>query len=308
MNTLLSQRIANGVYVVAAALFFTACAQRHVPSQSRIEKLFDTFYAFHRDATRDDPTALALASRVVNRYRLDFAAYQTPATVQTVGTGDLSFLFRAADIAFSYAISGDMLDDMQLDVDELHRRGITREDRKFYAALIENRLFDRARAFAQSQSLGSIEIAPHIRDATTGAGPTALFVKNGGRVLVRQTVDLSNNQIVVVSSPFCHFSQRAVRSLEHDAALAPLFRDHALWIVPPDEGTPFSSVADWNQAHPIGPMKYTYRREEWPMVDRWETPVFYFFRNGHVVGKVTGWPKEGHKAEIRQSLKAAGLI
>jgi hypothetical protein len=55
-------------------------------------------------------------------------------------------------------------------------------------------------------------------------------------------------------------------------------------------------------------MEFAYKREEWPMIERWETPVFYFFRDGRVVGKVIGWPVAGRKNEIRRSLRRAGLL
>lgn len=77
---------------------------------------------------------------------------------------------------------------------------------------------------------------------------------------------------------------------------------------PPDESTPFLTVAQWNRVHPNEQMQFAYRREDWPMVDRWETPVFYFFKDGRVVGKVNGWPATGRKAEIRRSMTLAGLM
>lgn len=44
------------------------------------------------------------------------------------------------------------------------------------------------------------------------------------------------------------------------------------------------------------------------MLDRWETPTFYFFRQGKVVAKVVGWPGRGRKPEVRSALKLVGLL
>jgi hypothetical protein len=199
---------------------------------------------------------------------------------------------------------------MQLDLAELRRRGIAHagDDAKVYAALVEIRYFDRARVFARLHPRAPVESVPVVTDDGARNAPTALLVHAGGSKLERAPVHLGNGRIIVVSSPLCHFSQRAVRSIESDAALRPLFHDHAVWVVPPDQSTPFATVAKWNRVHPYEAMAVAYRREEWPMIDLWETPVFYFLRDGRVVSKVIGWPVAGRKAEIKRSLKLAGLI
>jgi hypothetical protein len=200
---------------------------------------------------------------------------------------------------------------MQLDLTELRRRGAAREENyeKVFAALIETRYFGEARRLAKLHPLSSIEVVPIIADSIVPAGPTTLLVEDGGKRLERKVVDLKGSRrIVVVSSPLCHFCQRAIHSIEGDAVLRPLFREHARWIVPPDESTSFSTVAQWNRDHPNEQMEFVYRREEWPMVQRWEIPVFYFFKDGRVVGSVSGWPVAGRKAEIRRSMRLAGLM
>ena len=44
------------------------------------------------------------------------------------------------------------------------------------------------------------------------------------------------------------------------------------------------------------------------MIDYWGTPTFYFLQNGVVRAKVTGWPKEGRRAELLAALRQVGLI
>jgi hypothetical protein len=175
--------------------------------------------------------------------------------------------------------------------------------------LIQIRYFNQARAFVRLHPRASRTAVPVVGDDSTRQGPTALLVHAGGSKLERKSVDLrSGRRIVVISSPLCHFSQRAVRSIEGDAALRPLFHDHAIWVVPPEQSTPFATVAEWNRLHPNESMAVAYRREEWPMVDRWENARVLFFRDGRVVSKVIGWPVAGRKAEIRRSLRLAGLL
>jgi len=298
-------------YLFAAVVTCTlmACSHRQAVRPASIEATFNRFYEFEGRAYRGDPTTLALASRIRNRYRTDFSRYQTSDALRTVGNDDLVLLFRAADIAFFYTVSPFTLRDLQLDSAELHRRGVAREalDERLYAALIESRHFAEAQAFARLHPSLQGDSVARVSDRSRAA-PTALLVRGRGATLERRSVDINKNRIVVVSSPLCHFSQHAVRSIEADQFLRERFRDHALWLVPPDESTTFSTVAKWNQVHPNEAMQFAYRREEWPMIDRWETPVFYFFRNGRVVAKVIGWPAAGRKAEIRRALRISRLV
>lgn len=298
-----------GFLVLSAAL--AACYGSPETRLSPVESAFNGFDQFQRSVVQSDPPTQTVASRINDRYRAEFSPYQTTAEVAKLGNDDLSLLFRAAHMAFIYSVAPQPLRDMQLDLAELHRRGISRaaNDAEAYASLIQIRHFDQARAFASLHPRASLDRVPVVADMSTRQGPTVLLVHAGGSKLERMTVDLETKaRIVVVSSPLCHFSQRATRSIESDATLRPLFHDHAVWVVPSDQSTPFRTVAKWNQAHPRESMTVAYRREEWPMVDRWETPVFYFFQKGHVVDKVIGWPVAGRKAEIRRGLRRSGLL
>ena len=307
-----SRRVLKTVCFLILSAACVACAPSRETRLSSVESAFNSFDRFQRSVVQSDPPTRTVASRINERYRAAFSPYQTSAALSKLGNADVALLFRAAHMNFFYGVSAPTLSDMQLDLAELRRRGKAHDadDADVYGSLIQIRYFDQARAFARRHPRAvSFEAVPVVADESTGQGPTALLVHAGGSKLERRSVDLrSGRRIVVVSSPLCHFSQRAVRSIEADAALRPLFHEHAVWVVPPDQSTPFETVATWNRVHPHESMAVAYRREEWPMVDRWETPVFYFFRDGRVVGKVIGWPVAGRKAEIRRSLKGAGLM
>ena len=306
------RRLAGFASSLVLTLSLTACSTS--PDRkpiSPVESAFDSFAQFQDSVVRGDPLTRIAASEIDDRYRALFSAYQTSTALAKLGSDDVILLFRAARADFLYSVLPTALDDMRRDLAELHRRGTARQDddENVYAALVESRLFDEARAFAKLHRLVSVEPVPDFVDNAVRTGPTRLLVRDGGKKLVRTSTDLASGPlIVVIASPLCHFCQRAIRSIESDPSLRPFIRSHSLWVVPPDQSTPFATVAAWNRAHPHEQMAYAYRREEWPMVERWETPVFYFFTAGKVVSKVRGWPVSGRKAEIRRSLRLAGLI
>jgi len=64
----------------------------------------------------------------------------------------------------------------------------------------------------------------------------------------------------------------------------------------------------WNREHRDYPVALVVRQTEWTFVDYWNTPTFYFLKDGVVVEKVVGWPKAGHRDELLSASRKAGLI
>lgn len=103
------------------------------------------------------------------------------------------------------------------------------------------------------------------------------------------------NGIIVVSNPLCGYSNAASTAISLDPVLAEGFED-ALWLVPPEGDLRVREVGDWNRAHPSQRMVLTYDWLDWPEIDDWSTPAFYFFAGGRLVEKVIGWPLDGSRA------------
>jgi len=68
--------------------------------------------------------------------------------------------------------------------------------------------------------------------------------------------------------------------------------------VPPMRQLHVDRVALWNKLHPTQVMALAYKTKNWPIIDDWSTPIFYFVRNGIVVDKVVGWPKDGRNTPL----------
>ena len=113
--------------------------------------------------------------------------------------------------------------------------------------------------------------------------------------------------IVAVSHPMCGPSRRAMAAIEADAGLARIFRGNAHWIAPADRRLHLDVLRAWNQDHPLTQFAVAWRRDEWPQIDHWATPTFYFFARGDLVAKVSGWPDEGRHEELMAAARAAGI-
>ena len=196
---------------------------------------------------------------------------------------------------------------------ELARRKVATAENyeEMYGVDVEVRRFDEARALAARHPSAKMEALPVIRAAANLASgaPTELVVDAHEAAVTRQAVELSTPaQIVVIGHPDCHFTSNAATAIEADPVLRDVFRGHAKWIAPPMMKFLLADVQRWNRERPELPMSMAFRRDEWPSLDRWAMPTFYFLQHGQVIGEVHGWPKAGHRDELVANAKAIGLL
>ncbi len=287
-----------------------ACSTHSAPDTSDIEQRYNTLYSLENRLLKSDDSTRTISTQFAESYDDMISSIQKPHKVGSLATTDVQFLFTSASLAQFYSFNPKYVRDMQLDLNELHRRQVaTQADyTDLYAALIGSRMFAEARRLEAKRPLANGPI-PDYRDDSSSGSLTDLVVGPHGTALTRQNVSLPATAIVVVVSPLCHFSQSAIRTIESDSTLRPIFRTHALWLVPPDDAsTGFDTIADWNQSHPHEYMYSVYRIRDWPMIDRWETPTFYFVKNGKLAVEVVGWPGKGRKPEVVTALKRVNLL
>ena len=279
---------------------------------STLESSYDRLIA--ASDTGEDNTALTQTlSRI---YAEQFTPFQTDAQRHALSDRDVEFLFRAATtLAFHVTSQPSYLADMRSDFAELARRH--RVDRphasNLYEMLLTSHHADEARALLAAQPLIERNPAPVMHTASRiRDGQPSLWIATPGtrkRELVRFRFNIrAPAQVVVLASTGCHFSRNAARDIEADPLLRELFRDHAQWVTPPDEITAFDAVQDWNQTHPALRLGIAYDDATLPMVERFETPTFYFLSHGAVVDKVVGWPDEGNLEAIRRGLRKIDLM
>jgi len=279
---------------------------------STLESPYDQLIA--ASDTDEDNTAQA---QTLNRiYAEQFTPFQTDAQRHALSDRDVEFLFRAATtLAFRVTSPPNYLADMRSDFAELARRH--RVDRphasNLYDMLLTTHHADEARALLASYPQIERSAAPVMRTASRiRDGQPSLWIATPGtrkRELVRFRFNIRTPaQVVVLASTGCHFSRNAARDIEADPLLRKLFRDYAQWVAPPDEITAFDAVQDWNQAHPTLRLGIAYDNATLPMVERFETPTFYFLSHGAVVDKVVGWPEGGNLEAIRRGLRKIDLM
>lgn len=193
--------------------------------------------------------------------------------------------------------------EMRAALDELQSRhlDIDRDRKKMLGSYVSARMFDDAKAYAALPMNWALPKPPALQDMSGGVKvPTLLRVDSDGILATRHAHSITHGtEVIVVSSPGCHFSREAADAIARDPEMAAMMKRTSTWIVPQEVVENFAGIAEWNLKYPNSFMEAVYVQTEWPFVASWQTPVFYFMKEGEVVTSVTGWPGDHPLAELR---------
>jgi hypothetical protein len=294
---------------------FAIFASGIVLSSSAID---DAFSVFQSEIDKEIVAAsrqgsdTRLRRQAAEAYERLFGARLRRASLKDFSSADLDLVLRAAEIAGTYAPGERPARDMAAIVEELERRGDAANIHytAAYRMLVAVRDLAGARRLAAKYPAGEFEVLPAVRaDPEPARAPSVWVPGETPHEVVQRRVDLGAGPgIVVVSHPSCHFSRNAVSAIAADDVLGPTFRSHATWIAPQSGTLDLPVLQRWNREHRDFAVALAVRQAEWPFVDYWNTPTFYFLKDGTVVEKVIGWPKEGRREELLAASRKAGLL
>jgi hypothetical protein len=255
----------------------------------------------------------ARAAVIGTMYEVLFSSIPESWPLKEVGDAELRARYAAAQLTEFYTIGRRHLGDMKSLLNELQRRSLASKTDyvDMYEALLKARQLTEARDLAAHHPMLELEPIPELREAAdlVAGQPTEWAVDPSRKELLRRNVDIQRpTQVVIVSHPLCHFSRAAAESIQADPVLGKIFAAHARWLAPQSARIDFNVIQQFNREHPEQETTLTFDREEWPMIDSWTTPTFYFLRKGAVIAKVTGWPKEGHRTELLAALRDVGVV
>ena len=290
-----------------AANPFAAWAQPQQPSAE--ERYDELIRAIDSEAERPRNERTALLGKIYD----ELFPRRSFDRLETISDEALDLTFKAAVNAVRLVGRPGYVRQAELAFDELQARQLALPSHFSYmqGVYVQMRMLDEAGRFhAQHPSMGLAPIpAVRVPAPLPSGAPTAMTVSPDGRALVRHPVDLSGPaRIVVVAHPRCHFSRNAMLAIEADPVLSQVFRESAMWLMPPDFRLEVDAVHRWNEAHPLTRLMLAYKVDEWPQLDYWGTPTFYFFQEGELEAKVTGWPKGGRREELLAALREVGLL
>lgn len=236
------------------------------------------------------------------------------ATIDRLSTDAVRSLFNASYIRVFYSLKRAQIAPVTSFYAALQEReALTPKDtRRMYRTYISLRDFAHARELLQNNPGLGLPALPDIKGKVDDEAnePAVLVVAADGTALTYKPIQVrQGKRVVIVSHPLCHFTRRATRVLASHPDLWQVLTEHAIWIAPQDGRLTMDALVDWNRHIPAARIYLTYRQSDWPMVDKWGTPSFYFLDAGKLVYEFTGWP-QGQSAldKLRKGLRELGLL
>ncbi|NQZ07862.1 MAG: hypothetical protein HRT35_11935 [Algicola sp.] len=118
----------------------------------------------------------------------------------------------------------------------------------------------------------------------------------------------SGGHLVVVSSPICKPCKQAIGWLKSKPAVFDVVVKNSTWITPVFGDMFFDEIKQSHKDYAPIEMKYTYQEGQWPEIEFWGTPSFYFYMDGKLVKQVVGWPGNDRAKALLAGLKAIALL
>ena len=313
-------RICIPALTTALCALILGCAS--VPRSSapiRLETLSETLNSSVQDVTIQSVVQV----RIEQLLRDSNLFEVTPDAARSWKTDELSYAIRVLQEAVYLSSGGlapQVLESMETVFSELLAR--THETPSDIRALWKTYVISRqfSKAIALETRHGEIDFGERVVQFVDRAGieradPSVRLIAKGTRslwranhesaVLEREVVSIPEHvHVVAIVSLGCSFSSRALAVIQRDAELAALFGSVS-WLIPPDVTLGARDVISWNRSFPSYALAYVHSVGEWPEIEYWDTPQFYFFARGRLVSSVAGWPREGRKAEMLIAYAAA---
>ncbi|WP_152240231.1 MULTISPECIES: hypothetical protein [Xanthomonas] len=111
-------------------------------------------------------------------------------------------------------------------------------------------------------------------------------------------------QIVVVAG--CHFASDAASSIDADEEIRKAFeKANAIWLASGDTPLKSNDFLKWQEDHPRQSLKVAFDNSEWPEINFYAIPRFYFFKKSALFAVLTGWRSSGEELkEIRNVIRS----
>lgn len=277
------------------------------PILSKAEHDYGELQAYSREL--DTPSTRTKSRLIRDRYLQLYATYRRSGALAATPLSEVEFIYRASTLAASYTHDDKIMHDAEAAYLILEAHGLARDRhrREMYDRYVEARQFGKAQALAKQFATLPQRTLPPPSEQYPSSTPTAWRMTDGGRP-ARIAVDARQPaQIIVIGHPNCGYSARAARDIAADRGLAPMLGDNAVWLLPQQDRFDFNELTRWQSAYPKMNAMIVHKQNEWRAIDHWDTPTFYFLKNGKVAYKVVGWPAGGRAAELERGLVSIGL-
>lgn len=267
----------------------------------------EALFAWERSASWDS-TLLRKQGMLAAYQSLRPWVQSSKSRLQELSEAELRALFKLMDL-LGWSVGGNEYADlMQALVGEFEARGATdlkQLEETLAINLVVLRRFDEVRALHQRKPHLAIEFLPPVLDESRALASGFRIYQPDAKTQSLRLVDVLSSpelRVYVVGTIACGFSRRASDAIEAHPELKARMANSSLWFDSAVGRLYFKDVLSWNASHPATRLNYVVSEDDWPFIDSWATPTFYFVKNGRLVEKVQGWPD--NKTGVERLLKA----
>jgi len=120
----------------------------------------------------------------------------------------------------------------------------------------------------------------------------------------------STGYVVVISSPLCSPSKRFTTwlNLKKNSTFKEVFTNNAIFLTPTDSTLYIDALSTLNKSIAPIQMHYSIDRNEWPEIQLWDTPTFYFYHNGVLKSQLVGWKSNEVSKQLMEHLNNIELF
>lgn len=260
----------------------------------RISEQHDRLIAAFYERAADEMELSSQRSFLISGYHQIIGVHQ--GSPRRLSDGDLrAAYYLALDVAAVAQYDGALDAAVEL-LGELDRRASLsdRDVHYLHQGLIGARRFEAARNLrAAYLALGLTPPPDIVGSVEPAATERVVFAVSADGSLRRETIDMAGfSGVVVIAAPSCRFAGAAADAILSKPELADYFEQNSFWIAPASLDLSDDRTLAWNNFRPSLQLRFAERSEQWPELNYWGSPSFYFMKDGGVISKRVGWPLE----------------
>lgn len=241
-------------------------------------------------------------------YEHSFKPYLGKKNLKSIKKDELKEIIHVFETITFYIQDKNIITDYQTYFRLLEKNNwaVSKNYRNLYAAFIKNRMFAKANLFYENHPNQNLNKLPKIIDDNSTDGRIVIYTTDGKNknILTKKKLALPKDlSIIVLAHPFCHFCQRAAKHLSSNQPLSTFLKENSTWIAPIDGNVRSDILFDWHKTYPNFSISYIQYMADFPMLDYWGTPSFYFVKDGKVLDKLVGWPDIKRMHDLQELIK-----
>ncbi len=166
---------------------------------------------------------------------------------------------------------------------------------------VAQRRFDEARSLRARFPKVDFHLVPVIQNSKPFKHGDISVIEAASDRLIRKPLDVSQKTgVIMVGSTGCFFSRFAMEHISEDETLNRLFQEHSLGLMGSWDILSIPAVIEYNAGPAPVKLQYVWSETEWPQINYWGTPTFYFLKDGEVVYRHIGWLKEDRMQNLEK--------